>query len=86
MSKNSFVETGSISEILSGCNRTRTHNYLVRNRTLNYLAKLAKWLSICLRTKWLCVRVPLQSLNPFYACHYPRNKLPGLDLGISEVF
>ena len=24
------------------CNRTRTHNHLVRKRTLNHLAKLAK--------------------------------------------
>ena len=31
---------------LSDCNRTRTHNHLVRKRTLNHLAKLAKWL-IC---------------------------------------
>ena len=48
---------------LSDCNRTRTHNHLVRKRTLNHLAKLAKWLSVRLRTKWLWVRVPLQSLN-----------------------
>ena len=30
---------------------------------LNHLASLAKWLSVRLRTKWLRVRVPLQSLN-----------------------
>ena len=36
----------------SDCNGTRTHNHLVRKRTLNHL-----------RTKWLCVRVPLQSLK-----------------------
>ena len=30
---------------LSYCNWTRTHNHLVRKRTLNRLAKLAKWLS-----------------------------------------
>ena len=31
-------------------------------------ASLAEWLSVCLRTKWLWVRVPLQSLsvNLFY--------------------
>ena len=29
---------------LSDCNETRTHNDLVRKRTLNHLAKLAKWL------------------------------------------
>ena len=30
---------------------------------LNHLANLPKWLSVRLRTKWLWVRVPLQSLN-----------------------
>ena len=30
---------------LSDCNWTRTHNHLVRKRTLNHLAKLTKWLS-----------------------------------------
>ena len=47
---------------LSECNWTRTHNHLLRKRTLNRLAKLAslgKWLSVCLRTKWLCVRFQL---------------------------
>ena len=47
---------------LSDCNRTRTHNHLVRQQTLNNLAKvasLAKLFSVCLRTKWLWVRVPL---------------------------
>ena len=28
--------------MLSDCNGTRTHNHLVRKRTLNHLAKLAK--------------------------------------------
>ena len=58
---------------LSDCNGTRTYNDLVCERTLNHLAKLAKWLkcylakwlSVCLRTKWLWVRVPSQSLNVF---------------------
>ena len=31
---------------LSDCNGTRTHNYLVRKRTLNHLAKFTKWLSL----------------------------------------
>ena len=35
---------------LSDCNGTRTHNHLVRKRTLNHLAKLAKWLSCVLST------------------------------------
>ena len=46
---------------LSDCNWTRTHNHLVHKRTLNHLAKLAKWLRVRLWTKWLCVRVQLQS-------------------------
>ena len=29
--------------------------------SLNHLASLAKWLSVRLRTKWLWVRIPLQS-------------------------
>ena len=29
----------------TGCNRIRTHNHLVRKRTLKHLAKLAKWWS-----------------------------------------
>ena len=31
-------------------NRSRTHNHLVRKRTLNYYAKLAKWLSFVVST------------------------------------
>ena len=53
---------------LSDCNGTRTHNHLVRKRTLNHLAKmisLAKWLSVRLPTKWLWVQVSLQSLKKF---------------------
>ena len=47
---------------LSDGNLIRTHNHLVRKRTLNYLANLAKWLS-CLRTKCLWVRITLPSLK-----------------------
>ena len=39
---------------LSECNGTRTHNHLVCKQTL-------KWLSVCLRTKWLWFQVLLQS-------------------------
>ena len=35
---------------LSDCNWTRTHNHLVRKRTLNHLVKLAKWLSCVVST------------------------------------
>ena len=48
---------------LWNCNGTRTHNHLVCKHTLNHSAKLAKWLNDRLQTKWLWVRVPLQSLN-----------------------
>ena len=45
------------------CNATRTQNHLVHlvgKRTLNHLGK---WLSVGLQTRWLWVRVPLQSLK-----------------------
>ena len=45
---------------LSDCNWTRTQNLLVRKRTLNHLAK---WLSVCLQTKWFWVWVQLQLLK-----------------------
>ena len=35
---------------LNECKRTRTHNHLVRKRTLNYLAQLTKWLSCVVST------------------------------------
>ena len=35
---------------LSDCNGTRTHNHLVRKRTLNHLAKLAKWVRCVVST------------------------------------
>ena len=47
---------------LSDCNGTQTHNHLVLIQTLNHLASLAKWWSVRLRTKWLWIWVPLQSL------------------------
>ena len=48
---------------LSDCNWTRTHSHLVHKQTLNHLAKLVEWLSVSLWTKWLWVRVQLQSLK-----------------------
>ena len=48
------------------CNATRTQNHLVHlvgKRTLNHLGSLGKWLSVGLQTRWLWVRVPLQSLK-----------------------
>ena len=46
-----------------GCNWTLTHNHLVCKRTLNQQVSLAKQLNVLLRTKWLQVRVQLQSLK-----------------------
>ena len=43
--------------LLSDYNRTQTHNNLVRKRTLNTRLSVRLW------TKWLWVRVPLQSLK-----------------------
>ena len=60
MSKDKAI---NILKKLVDCNGTRTHSHLVCKRTLNHLASFAKWLSVCLRTKWMWVRVPLQSLN-----------------------
>ena len=45
---------------LSKCNKTRTHNHLVRKQTLKHLAKiasLAKCLSVCLWTKCLWAQI-----------------------------
>ena len=62
MSKNSLIETGLISEVLSDSNQIRNYNHLVRKRTLTYLvemASFAKWLSVRLPTKLLWVGIPL---------------------------
>ena len=48
------------------CKQFQIHNQLIRKCTLNHLAKLislAKWLSVRFLTKWLWVRIPLQSLK-----------------------
>ena len=53
---------------LGDCNWPQIHNRPVSKQTLNHLAKLpglAKWLNVCQRTKWLCVRDPLQSPKLF---------------------
>ena len=42
MPRNSLLKAGKrLSDSLSDSNGIRTHNYLVRKRTLNHLAKLA---------------------------------------------
>ena len=48
---------------LSHYNEIWTRSHLTCQRTFNHLANLAKWLSLPLQTKWLWVRVPLQSLQ-----------------------
>ena len=40
------------SNVNIASNGIRTHNHLVRKRTLNHLAKLAGWLCVRLQTKW----------------------------------
>ena len=58
MSVNVLLETSVISEV---------HNHLVCKRTLNQLFKLATWLSIHLKTKWLWVWILLLSLSQNYS-------------------
>ena len=67
-SKEAFKEETYISDnCFCDKNEIRTHNhFLVHKRTLNHLAKLAKlakWLSVRLRTKWLWVPILLLSLK-----------------------
>ena len=61
------LSTQTQNDSISDSNEIRTHNHLVRKKkTLNHLAKLAslaKWLSVCLQTKWLWVRISLLSLK-----------------------
>ena len=48
---------------LSDCNRIPTHNHLIRKQTLIYLGQYARWLRVRLPTKWLWIRILLQSLK-----------------------
>ena len=48
--------------------QTNVPNRWVLATQLNHLASLAKWLSVCLRTKWLSVQVLLQSLKNDSLC------------------
>ena len=45
-----FKEHRFLKLFINACSKIRTHNRLVRKRTLNYLAKLAKYLSCAVRT------------------------------------
>ena len=51
---------------LSGFNKIRTHNNLVRKRTLNHLTKQAKWLS-CVVNSYLCGGFDSMSYHLTYA-------------------
>ena len=49
-----------VTFLIRDSNEIRTHNHLVRKRTLSHLtqlASLAKWLGVRLRIKWLWVRI-----------------------------
>ena len=59
---------GEAHKCISDSNGIRTHNILVRKRTLKYLASLAKWLSVGLRINWSWVRIPLLSLKLQISC------------------
>ena len=56
--KNKFLQVKK-----TAANGIQTQNRLVRKQTPNQLAKLAKWVSVRLRIKWLWVRIPLLSLK-----------------------
>ena len=43
------------------------------------MASLARWLSVCLRTKWLWVRVQLQSLKTDFSLQHPQNDIANND-------
>ena len=53
----------SYPQIVQSLCTCATHNHFVHKWTLNHLASVAKWLSAHLWTKWLWVRVQLQSLK-----------------------
>ena len=48
---------------ICGCNGIQNHNHLVRKQILTLLDILAKWLSVRQWTKWMWVRIRLQSLK-----------------------
>ena len=50
---------------ISQSKEIRTNNHLVRKWILNHLAK---WLSVCLQSKWLWVRISLLSLKLQIRC------------------
>ena len=52
---------------------------IVLTTQLHHLASLAKWLSVRLRTKWLWVRFPLQSLNDDFVADFVDSPKEGVE-------
>ena len=81
---------------LSDCNVCRTHTHLIRKWALKpfsqsaqnawVLNDLAKWLSVPLQTKWLWVRLPLQSLKWSYLCSSCCQYFPFYSVSVSSGF
>ena len=66
--KNKFLEVKK-----TAANGIQIQNRLVRKQTPNQLAKLAKWVSVRLRIKWLWVRIPLLLQYLLYKHFYSVN-------------
>ena len=83
---------------LGDSNKIRTHDHFVCKRTLSHLAKLvilaglarltslAKWLNVCLRTKWLWVWILLLSLQQNYIANTPTTNWSLINLGQPFLF
>ena len=79
-------------------NKIRTHDHFVCKQTLSHLAKLvilaglarltslAKWLNVCLRTKWLWVWILLLSLQQNYIANTPTTNWSLINLGQPFLF
>ena len=84
MSRNSLLETGTISWSLSDSNGILTHKHLVRKRTLNhYTNHIAAWMSIAYRFTVKHVRDMIVTYNQMhrtdeYSQHRQFNHLASL--------
>ena len=75
--------------LLSDSYEVRTHNPLVRKRTLHHLAHVAKWLSVRLRTKGLWVRISMLScycLLLEFLVEHGMNLKPNYDTDFCAIF
>ena len=89
MSKKLFAWSRRDIWKLSDCNETGTHIQLVRKPILNHKAKLTclfKSSSVCLRTKWLLVRVLFYSPADFTLLILPYILLPTRVNGHSKTY